>query len=376
MLKHIPVPVACLGLLLTAILSGCRFDGVDEQSLHSATVALHAESGAPGVALAWITSDRIATELDGVRRADRPEPLLAHDRFHLGSNAKAMLATVIAMTVEDGLLRWDTRVTDVLPEVVPTMQATFRPVELQDLLAHRAGLIAVTELEDILAVPEFGGSPVDQRVEFAVWAFAQPAPVDYGTSLYSNADHAIAAAMLERVTGERWDALMERRLFRPLGIDARFAWPAAGAARQPWGHTLIDGRALPNDPDAIENSFPEFLKPVAHVSMSVRDYARFVQLHLRALRGMPRLLRADSFIELHRARGDYALGWGFGTLNGVRAEAHQGSAGTFDALVVMQPDRNRAVIALANAGDDEDRVTGAMVQAAARLVTLADQEAP
>lgn len=364
-----------LGFAITLSAAACRFESVDPLTLGATTAAMRSDARAPGAAMAYVTSDEIITAVDGTRRVDTTEKIALEDRFHLGSNAKAMLATLIAMTVEDGQLSWDTRVADVLPEVSPTLQPAYSNVELQDLLAHRAGLFAFTSLEEISAAPPFQGSPIEQRVQFAVWAMAQPPATAYGTSLYSNADYVIAAAMLERATGSSWDSLMEQRLFRPLGIDARFGWPAASRQPQPWGHVLTDGVALPNDPDAPDSAFPAFLTPVGHVSMSVRDYARFIQLHLRALRGQPKLLREETFAELHRARGDYSLGWAFGPLNGVPSITHQGGAGTFDALVVLQPQRDRAVITLVNAYDDAGSTTATMVNGAAQVMLLADKEA-
>jgi len=364
-----------LGITIVVGAAACRFDAVDSLALSATAAGLRSDSGSPGAAIAYVTSNGIVTAVDGTRRADDTKEISPEDRFHLGSNAKAMLATLIALSVEDGLLAWDTRVIDVLPEVRPVMQPAYARAELQDLLAHRAGFIAFTDLEEISAVPPFSGSPVEQRVQFAAWAMSQPPPVAYGTSLYSNADFVVAAAMLERVTGSSWDVLMAQRLFRPLGIDARFGWPGADRQPQPWGHMLVDGVPLPSDPDAPENAFPEFLAPVGNVSMSVRDYARFIQLHLRALRGQPRLLREETFAELHRPRGEYSLGWAFGSLNDVPSITHQGSAGTFDAMVVLQPQRDRAVITLVNAYDDSGRTTDAMVSAAAQVMLLADRGA-
>jgi CubicO group peptidase (beta-lactamase class C family) len=37
------------------------------------------------------------------------------DRWHLGSCTKSMTASLAAMLIEDGLLRWDTTVGEILP---------------------------------------------------------------------------------------------------------------------------------------------------------------------------------------------------------------------------------------------------------------------
>jgi D-alanyl-D-alanine carboxypeptidase len=366
--------LAGLGLAVALGVTACRLDGVNQFTLNAVASQLRADSGAPGVAVGWVTSDRIITSVDGVRRADRPERLPPSDRFHLGSNAKAMLATVIAMAVEDGYLQWNTSIADVLTELAPygAMDEEFRQVKLEDLLAHRSGLKALADPKELSEVPAFDGSPVEQRAQFSAWVLNQERGAEYGTYLYSNAGYAVAAAMLERAMGKSWDELMQGQLFGPLGIKATFGMPAARGKAQPWGHQIIGGVAQPDDPDAMDAMVPEFLKPAGHVSMSARDYGKFVQLHLRALRGRPDLLKAQSFAELHRPRGQYMAGWQFSDFNGVATEEHQGSLGTFEALVIMQPERDRAAVVLINAFGD-GVTTNAIYLAAARLIALDDQ---
>jgi len=177
----------------------------------------------------------------------------------------------------------------------------------------------------------------------------QPAAVTPGTAaLYSNAGYAIAAAMLERKTGQPFEALLNTMVLQPLAVTPQFNWPAAGVAPQPWGHELINASWVPNDPDAAANQFPTVFTPAGNVSLNVGDYAKFVQSHLRGLRGLSGYLSPQSYTYLHTPQGDYALGWLVKTLNGVVTSAHDGSAGTFYALAAIQPGRDRAVIVLAN----------------------------
>jgi CubicO group peptidase (beta-lactamase class C family) len=39
-----------------------------------------------------------------------------NDVFHIGSCTKSMTATLTAMLIEEGKLRWDTTIADVFPE--------------------------------------------------------------------------------------------------------------------------------------------------------------------------------------------------------------------------------------------------------------------
>jgi CubicO group peptidase (beta-lactamase class C family) len=58
----------------------------------------------------------------------------------LGSNGKAMTATMVARLVERGVLSWDAPLSQTLPELATDMQAAYREVTLRDLLAHQSGM--------------------------------------------------------------------------------------------------------------------------------------------------------------------------------------------------------------------------------------------
>src|SRR5688572_495278 len=53
--------------------------------------------------------DRAAT---GVRKSGDPTPVTTNDVFHIGSCTKPMTATLTAMLIEAGKLRWDTTIGD------------------------------------------------------------------------------------------------------------------------------------------------------------------------------------------------------------------------------------------------------------------------
>jgi CubicO group peptidase (beta-lactamase class C family) len=101
------------------------------------------------------------------------------------------------------------------------------------------------------------------------------------------------------------------------------------------------------------------------LSLSIEDYAAFVQMHLRGLRGEGSVvLRAESVRELHLPDGRYALGWGVQDYAGARSHVHAGGNGEFYALVALQPDRDHAVAFLTNdGGDDAETQASAIVQA-------------
>ncbi len=68
----------------------------------------------PGLIGAILTGNRLAAiGAIGIRKIGSSEPIRATDQVHLGSNTKAMTATVIGMLVDSGKLTWASRIRDV-----------------------------------------------------------------------------------------------------------------------------------------------------------------------------------------------------------------------------------------------------------------------
>jgi CubicO group peptidase (beta-lactamase class C family) len=328
--------------------------------------AVRSGYGIPGMVAAVIRSDRITgLTASGVRRLGRTAPVTVDDRFHLGSNTKAITATLIAQLVEDGYLSWSSSPLETFPELAQTIHPEHLGISLTQLLQHRAGIEPLLSFGDI---PPLSGSPVQQRRSGSRLLLELAPPVPVGSYLYSNGDYAIAAAMAEAQTGRSWEDLVGWRLLSRLGIAASFGWPAARDPDQPWGHEDLGDEFVPHRPDLASDPLrvPPVIAPAGDLSLSVRDYARFVQLHLRGLRGEPRLLSGEGFRRLHTAEGFYAMGWGEIDIEGVRTAVHDGSTGSFWATAWIQPGRDIAVVVLVNAGGE--RASAAATTAATELL--------
>jgi CubicO group peptidase (beta-lactamase class C family) len=342
-----------------------------EAGVQDDMVALAREaSGSPGLAAAVITSGSIDVYASGLRRVGSRARVAKDDFFAIGSDAKAMLGTLIAQEVEAGRLRWDMTIEEVLPEVMATARPEYRTVTITQLLDHRSGLLPLATLPDLAGVPRLDGPVIAQRRKFARWVLRQAPVVAPGTTgVYSNAGYVVAAAMLERVTGRSYEELLQRRLLAPIGICARFGWPGAGDRKNaPWGHMLVDGRLVAVDPDDPESHVPEWMNPAGNLSLSTRDFARFVQLHLRGLRGTSTYLDPSTFRQLHTpAEGYlYAYGWAVIEQDGRQISFHEGNSSLFYAFMIIDPENDIAAVVVANA--DTPQVAGAAASLAIGLM--------
>jgi len=318
--------------------------------------------GFPAAAAAVITSKDVHVVAMGRRRVDHPDQVTVGDRFGLGSNTKAVTATMLGALVERGVLRWDTTLAAAFPDL--PMRPEYRAVTLRQMLTHRAGLPPRTSAEAFQRALTFNTTDLASgRLAFATAVLSEP-PVNVpGTETrYSNADFAIAALMAERATHESWQQLVTELVCMPLRIPCGFGPPAATDPNQPWGHSRASGTLTPVDPTTAGVSA---MQGAGGLSLSIEGYATFLQMHLRGLRGEDTAaLRAGTVRELHTPDGRYALGWGIQEYAGARSSIHAGGNGQFYALVAIQPERDRAVAFLTNdGGDDVEAQASAILKA-------------
>jgi CubicO group peptidase (beta-lactamase class C family) len=317
----------------------------------------------PALAAVVVRSDSVvAVSATGIRRNGTDAPVTPHDRFHLGSNTKAMTATLLAMLVEDGALTWDTTPLDVFPALTDSIHAGYQDVTLDQLLAHRAGVPSYTSSEEFESLQRFSGPPTDKRLAFTSSVLQDEPDLEPGSAFhYSNAGYTIAAAMAEQVGSAPWEALMRDRLFGGLDIDGEFGFPIAIDSAQPSGHLARGDTLLPSRLRESYDPAP-IIGPAGDANMNLADYGRFLQLHLRGLRGSETALLPASAIQfMHESMGGmntdsdtpgYGLGWVVGEYQGERVSGHAGSIGRFKARAILHATGDVAVAVVANAGGD------------------------
>ncbi|MBA3276826.1 MAG: beta-lactamase family protein [Chloroflexia bacterium] len=110
-----------------------------------------ASYGVPGAAVAVIQGGQpVLIQGYGVRELGRDAPVDADTVFQLASNTKPMTAFTLGTLVEEGLIDWDTPISDVLPELQLWDPYPTRWLTSRDVLAHRSGF------------PAFGGDLLGQ----------------------------------------------------------------------------------------------------------------------------------------------------------------------------------------------------------------------
>jgi CubicO group peptidase (beta-lactamase class C family) len=331
--------------------------------------AIRKKHDLPALAVVVVKEGRICDRAAvGVRKWGEATLVTTNDVFHIGSCTKSMTATLAAMLIEDGKLRWDSTIADVFPELKGKMDKQYEAVTVQQLLTHRGGVPGQPAAATWKRAWEQKGTPVQQRREFIEAVLSQPPEAAPGTKMiYSNQGYAIVGAMLEKLTGTPWETLITERLFKPLHMDsAGFGPPGTpGAVDQPWGHTRNLLGTVP-----LQHDNPPAISPAGRVHCSLDDLAHYTIFHLQ--RGQTNgLLKAETLDRLHTPPdgGDYACGWVVAKRNWANGNAlmHNGSNTMWYVVMWLAPERNFSVVAatnIAGSGAEQgcDEVAAAMIQ--------------
>jgi CubicO group peptidase (beta-lactamase class C family) len=350
---------AFLCLVVGMILGGCS-RAETPPGLRSTLESIRRKYELPALAGAIVTSQGlVAAEVVGVRKYGKDTPATINDQFHLGSDTKAMTATLLAMEVEAGKLKWDATLQKIFPEF-GDMNPSYRSVTIEQMLAHRAGFTDDTppkgkSLMDLHRLP---GTPREQRQWYVRTILAEPPEYEPGQKyLYSNRSYVLAGAILEKLAGDSWENLMQKRLFDPLGMTSCGfgAMGTPGKIDQPWQHIVNDLGRRAIEPGPLSDN-PEVIGPAGTVHCSIGDWAKFITAHLKGEQGKAGILKPDTFKKLHTAPyGDYGFGWLMVERSwaGGIALTHTGSNTMNYAVVWMAPSRDFAVLVMTNqAGAD------------------------
>ena len=322
----------------------------------------------PGMVAVVVEGDRVvATGAAGVRKRGGRDKVALADKFHIGSCTKTMTATLCAILVEEGKLKWDASPARVLAADVKSIDPGWRKATLEQLLQNRGG--APGDIDPGLWATLWVPKGTAARRMLAQGILSKPPAAEPGTTYaYSNAGYAIAGLMAERATGRAWEDLMREKLFKPVGMtSAGFGAPTGPAA--PRGHS-VDGK--PKEPTSAASDNPPAIGPAGTVHCTAGDWARFVSLHLAGSRGNAKLLKSETFKKLHTPPDGekYAMGWIVVTspLGDGTALTHAGSNTMWFAVTWVLPKQNVAVLVMCNQGGPGTAGDKACDEAVGKLV--------
>lgn len=310
-------------------------------------------SNIPELSYAVVTENSISEiQALGKHSINLNDSATLNDRFHIGSNTKAMTAFIIAKYVENGKLKWTTKFFDIYPEWKSNSNSVYHNITLQDLLAHRARIQPFQGDNDPI-IPEFKGTKQEKRKSFGKFVLTLN-PVEIDTIhkfAYSNADYTLATLMLEKITKKSWEQLVEKVFNKDLKLNVKFSWPENQKTKDTWGHSSENGKLMPV-PSNTDYRL-DYTEPAGDINIKLEDYLKFIQLNLQGLKGRNNYLTAKTYEFIHKGIDNYSLGWYNIYENGKELSTHSGTAGTYYTLVHIDRINGKAYIIFTNSFNQE-----------------------
>jgi len=319
--------------------------------------------GVPGAGFAVLrmghdgAGDEAVEATHGVLSTSTGVEVTTDTSFQIGSITKVWTTTVAMQLVDEGRLDLDAPVRDVLPELRVADEEVSAQVTMRHLLTHTSGIDG-----DVFTDPGRGDDCLEKYVA-TLGDVPQNHPLG-ATFSYCNTGFIIAGRVIEKLTGQTWDAAMRERIFVPLGLHHTSTLPEeAILGRAAVGHI--------GEPDEEPHPTPRWLMPrslgpAGLINSTAREVTTFARMHLAdgvAAHGT-RVLSAESTTAMQQMqtelpdRHTLGDGWGFGwilfTWDGHRVFGHDGSTLGQNAFLRILPDAGLAVALLTNGGHTKD----------------------
>jgi len=204
----------CLSILLAVLLSfPAANDSTVASLIREYSQKVLTDWKIPGMSVSVVhNGELVFNEGFGVKRQGGSEKVDEHTLFHVGSISKSFTATVMASVVDEGLVNWDDRVKDVLPDFDWADEEVEGEMLVKDLFTHATGLCPQVGTY----IPNLGYDRDDIYQMFKYMKPIYPFRSKFG---YNNITFIIAARIIEKVTGATWEENIRSRVFGPLGMN-------------------------------------------------------------------------------------------------------------------------------------------------------------
>jgi CubicO group peptidase (beta-lactamase class C family) len=309
----------------------------------------------PGAAIAVVQDGKVAfAKAYGQRDVEANLPVTAATQFVTCSITKSFTATAMALLHNEGRLDWTKPVRDYLPEFRLHDPVATERVTILDLLSHQSGL----PRHDWVYLP---GDRAPAEL-LGIMRYLEPSFDIRSAHEYNNLCYNVVGLLIERVSGQSYEAFIRARLTDRLGMTVGFTLDdleaSADAARP---YMMREDTRLPAP------RLPFRAVAAGAINASVAGLANWMLLHLgKGEFNGERLLPAALIDALHVPRvyypqpgpaefgeAHYGLGFRCQSYRGDRLVFHGGGLPGWGTLMTLVPDFGIGIAVLTNRSPNE-----------------------
>ncbi|MGB3543580.1 serine hydrolase [Rubrivirga sp.] len=302
----------------------------------------------PGALVAVLEGGNVVFERAyGMANLTHGVPMTLDTRTNIGSTSKQFTAMALALLDQRGDLDLDDDVRETVPEL-PDLGET---VTIRNLLTHTSGYREFLNTLALTGRRIDKGSYID-RAEVVQMIQRQPAFQDEPGTVwnYNNSGYAIAATIVERVTGQGFPEWMAENVFGPLGMTDTVvrADPTVIVPNSAQGY-------LPGEDGQWRDAVDLYAAMGAGaIYTTVGDLGRWVRNFETAELGGPDVIRemTTPFVLEDGQATEYGLGLFVDELGGLRRVHHGGADNAHRSMLMYFPEIDAGVIVEFNGPDD------------------------
>ncbi len=274
--------------------------------------------------------------------------------FGIGSTSKTFGSAVIGVLIDEGVLDWDDRVIDHLPDFRVSDPYVTQALTLRDLLSHRSGV----ETNNII----FFGSVSRDDIVRKARHLAQVAGFRSRFG-YHNVMILTAGQVAAKATGKDWDDVVKEKIIQPLGLQrtSTSTRDLDGYANVATPHHMIDGKLT-----TVPWLNVDQVGPAGCVNSTAADLATWMQVHLGDgtfegdeiwSRDVQEAMHAPHAIMSPSTTGRlaeystfslYGLGWMMHDYRGKKMVYHGGATDGMGSFLGLIPEEKLGVVVLQN----------------------------
>lgn len=313
------------------------------------------ETKVPGLAIGVIKDGKlIYSHGFGYRNIEKRLPVTGDTLFAIGSTTKAFTATTVAMLADEGRLRFDQPVRELVPDFRLSDEYATAHATLDDLMSHRTGV----PRHDLVW---YGYDNFPRQYFWERLKYLEPSKTFRESYQYNNFMFMAAGYVVERLSGDTWENFVRKKIFAPLGMvrtnftvsemqsDSDYSLPYS---RQEGTFVQVPMRPVIG------------MAPAGAINSSVNEMAKWLQFNLAKGKWDGRTLVSEQamthifepisvaaelklpFAEF--STGTYALGWLRQSYRGKDWIWHNGGIDGFSAHVGLLPEANAAIVVFQN----------------------------
>lgn len=267
----------------------------------------------------------------------------ADSAFEIGSVSKTMTAALLARLIADGQASLDDPLSAHLPAGTPVPDFEGQPILLRHVVTHTSGLPALPPRMQITnpADPYAALTPETLLASLGDVTLARAPGAQFE---YSNFASMLLSYAVAQRAGQPFEALIDARLFAPLGMQGAYIAQRPDGVRAATGH-------LPNGSETPAWTIPGDMAGVGGVRATLDDMVRYVQAQLGRADGAtaaPMLAALQATQQPVSQQPPMGMNWMIVPLAGRSVLMHEGGTGGFSSLVGFDPAQSRGVVILSD----------------------------